>query len=205
MRQVIAVVVLVIALVVSAAGPAEAQQGSHGPESTEDQSHGTGLTGWKWINFLLLVGIAGYFLAKPAARFFAGRTHDIRRGIREAQTLREEAEARVAEVERRLAGVAQDIEQLREKARTEAAAEVVRLRQIGGRDIARIQAQAEEEIRQAGKAAENRLRRDASALALRLAEEKLRSQMSPASQEALISRFADDLGNSVGTPAEPSH
>ncbi|MBK9170432.1 MAG: ATP synthase F0 subunit B [Bryobacterales bacterium] len=204
MRILVSTVVLAIALAVSAAGPAEAQQGSHSSESGEAQSHGTDLTGWKWINFFLLVGIAGYFLAKPAGRFFAGRTHDIRKGIREAQALREEAEARVADVERRLANLDQDIQHLRDRARDEAAAEAERLRNVTSRDIARIQAQAEEEIRQAAKSAESRLRRDATALALQLAEQKLRSQVDASGQDALVRRFVDGLGTSLEPQSESS-
>ena len=148
---------------------------------------------WAWANFFILAGALGYLVAKKGGPWFVSRSQAIRKGIAEAEEIRTDAEARAAEVDRRLAGLHTEIEALRDHARGEQAAEAERLRQQNAADLARIQAHAEREIEAAGKTARMELKRYAAQLAVDLAEQKIRRQMTPTLQSALVENFVHDL------------
>ena len=148
---------------------------------------------WAWANFALLAGGLGYLIKKYGGPWFASQSQAIRRGIAEAEEIRTEAEARAAEVDRKLAGLQTEIESLKADAHREQAAEAERLRQQTAADMVRIQEHAASEIEAAGKAARLQLKRYAAQLAIDLAEQKIRSQITPEVQTALVDGFAHDL------------
>src|ERR1022692_2498032 len=67
----------------------------------------------KWANFLVLAGLLGYFIGKNAGPFFAARSAGIRKDMDESLRQREQAEAKAADVDRRLADLGEDIAALR--------------------------------------------------------------------------------------------
>ena len=184
-------------------------KGAHGGGAVHEGTHkeraghhGPDLTPWKIANFaLLLVGL-GYLVRKKGGPFFAGRTREIREGIEEAARMKAEAEARAAEIDRRLAALGDEIEELRRMAHQEMAAEQERLRAETGQQIAKIQAQAEQEIASAGKAARQQLKEHAAELALKLAEQRIRTRMTAETQDRLLGAFTEGLARQ--TPRQPS-
>lgn len=172
-----------------------AQHSSGEEQATGHQGSGghSNLDVWKWANFLILAGAAGWFLVKKGGPFFQTRGEQIRKEIAEAGRLRAEAEARFAEVERRLARLDADIEALRESARRDAAAEGERIRAATGAHLAKIQAQAEQEIAAAGKSARLELKRYSAQLSIGLARRKIAERMSAENQEALVKSFMHGL------------
>jgi F-type H+-transporting ATPase subunit b len=148
---------------------------------------------WAWANFALLAGGLGYLIKKYGEPWFASQSQAIRRGIAEAEEIRAEAEAHAAEVDRKLAGLQSEIESLKADAHREQAAEAERLSQQTAADMARIQEHAASEIEAAGKAARLQLKRYAAQLAVDLAERKIRGEMTPEVQTALVASFARDL------------
>ena len=161
-------------------------------EGKEGEGEG-GLTLWKWANFAVLAGAAVYFIAKNAGPFFDARSRQIRRDMAESEQIRQEAEARAAEVDRRLANLEAEIAALRSESQKEAEAESRRLEQATASEIAKIQAHAEQEIAAAGKAARTELKRYSAGLALQVAEEKIRARLTPETQDALVRTFAQQL------------
>lgn len=155
---------------------------------------------WAWINFALLAAGLGYLAAKKGGPYFTSRAQSIRRGIAEAQEIRANAEARAAEVDRKLASLEVEIESLRANARREQAAEAERIRQQTEAELARIQEHAAGEIDSAGKAARLELKRYAARLAVDLAEEKIRRQMTPQVQASLVENFGRDLERGPAGP-----
>jgi F-type H+-transporting ATPase subunit b len=172
--------------------PAAHETGGHEGGAHQGGGH-EGLEGWKWANFLLLAGGLGYLIAKNAGPFFAGRSQQIRKDMVEAQDARRDAEARAADVDRRLAALESDIAGLREECQREAEAETERLSRHTAAEIAKIQAHAEQEIASAGKAARTDLKRYSAELAVSLAEQRLRARMTPETQQALVRGFVRDL------------
>jgi F-type H+-transporting ATPase subunit b len=147
----------------------------------------------KWANFLLLAGLLGYFIGKNAGPFFAARSAGIRQDMDESLRQREQAEAKAADVDRRLADLGEDIAALRGHSEAEGKAETERMAQHTADEIAKIQAHAEREIASAGKAARMALKRYSAELAMGLAEQKVRARMTPDTEDALVQGFVRDL------------
>ncbi len=147
----------------------------------------------KFFNFLVLFGLLGYLLRKPAAEYFTARTQAIRQGMAEARRAREEAEKRLAEIEQRLTRLAEEIEALRAEAGREAAAQRENLLAAAGVEAQKILAAAEAEIGTLARAARLDLKAFTAQLAVELAEERIRSQMNPEVQGRLLSAYVEDL------------
>jgi F-type H+-transporting ATPase subunit b len=152
-----------------------------------------GLEGWKWANFVILAVGLGYLIKKNGGPFFAARSQQIRQDMVESQEARRQAEARAAEVDRRLAALDTEIAALRAEAQGEIQVEAERLSRHTAAEIAKIRANAEQEIAFAGKAARTDLKRYSAELAIGLAEERLRARMNPETQQALVRGFVRDL------------
>lgn len=84
---------------------------------------------WKWINFSFLAAAIVYVIARHAPPFFRQRTIDIQKAIVDAKRIRQEADARAAEVDRKLANIAADIEAMKDRSRREMDAEFSRLKE----------------------------------------------------------------------------
>ena len=163
-------------------------------ESQGVTEHGS-LVLWGWINFILLVGGLGYILKKNAGPYFAQRSQQIRKGIVDADRARAEADAKVAEVDRRLANLAAEIESLRREAHEQGRAEAHRIRLEAAAEMAKIQTRTVEEIAAVGKAARLDLRRYSAGLALGLAETKIAARLSPQVQDGLVNSFVAHLAH----------
>jgi F-type H+-transporting ATPase subunit b len=161
-------------------------------DSPIEADHGK-LETWKWANFLVLAAGLGYLIGKNAGPFFAARSQQIRKDMLESQEARRQAEARAAEVDRRLATLETEIAALRAESQKEGEAETERLSRQTAAEMAKIQAHAEQEIVSAGKAARMELKRYSSQLAVELAEQRIRARMNPETQEALVRGFVRDL------------
>jgi F-type H+-transporting ATPase subunit b len=147
----------------------------------------------KWANFLILAGLLGYLIGKNAGPFFAGRSASIRKDMDDSLRQRQEAEAKAADVDRRLANLEQDIAALRSQSEAEAQNETERMAQGTEAEIAKIQVRAEQEIASAGKAARMALKRYSAELAMGLAEQKVRARMTPDTEDALVQGFVRNL------------
>ncbi|HUP03246.1 MAG TPA: ATP synthase F0 subunit B [Bryobacteraceae bacterium] len=178
-------ILLLAALALAPAFCNEPAKSSGGEES--------GLKTWEWVNFLILAGGLGYVAGKQGGPFLAARSRKIAQDLAEAASLREQAEARAAEVEKRMAGIESRIGELRAEARQEAQAEAERVARESAAEAVKIQAQAEQDIEAAVKAARADLKRHAAELAVDLAEGLIRARMTPESQDALVQDFVRNL------------
>jgi F-type H+-transporting ATPase subunit b len=185
----------VLALICVAGAAAMAPQEPAGEKSGEKPSEGEhgGMEGWKWANFAVLAGALGYLVAKNAGPFFAARSRQIRKDMIEAEEARKQAEARAADVDRRLAGLEGEVAALRAESQRETHLESDRLSQYAVAEIAKIQAHAQQDIVSAEKAARLEVKRHAAKLAVALAEQKIRGRMSGATQDILVQNFVSRL------------
>lgn len=173
---------------------AQAEHEASGHESAEGEHHDNS-TLWKIANFAILAAAIGYGVAKAAPAFFRGRTREIQSGIAEATKLRQDAEARAADMERRMRNLNTEIEEMRNTSRRELEAEDRRIAGETEQLIARVRANAEQEIASATKQARKELRAYSAELALELARQKIRSRMTPELADNLIDTFTRDLGD----------
>jgi F-type H+-transporting ATPase subunit b len=161
--------------------------------AAEKEGAGSSLILWKWANFLVLAGGLGYLAAKTLPPVFASRSQAILQDMTESEKLRKDADARAADVERRLAGLEAEIAALRTNSQTESKAETERLAAHTANEIAKIQAQSEREVASFAKAARTDLKRYAAGLAIELAEQKIRVRMTPTTQDGLVRSFVREL------------
>jgi F-type H+-transporting ATPase subunit b len=179
-------------LSISFASQASAQEtireANQAAENGEDK-----LSVWKWANFAILAIAIGYFAGKALPAFFADRTTEIQKGISEAAALKADAEKRVAEMERRMAALGTEIEQIRTDSRMAMATEAERLRYEAETHMNRIQSQADQEVEAHTKRASLELKAHTAQLALQLAEQKIRAAMNGDMQGAMIDRFVQQL------------
>lgn len=164
-----------------------AEEGGHG--------EGGGLLEYalKVVNLLVVVGALTYLLRKPMKDFFAARRAAIRAAIQEAQQARQQSHERLADIERRLAGLAQEIEAMRKEAAENAAAEKQRIQESAQREAERLLETARAETASAGRAARMELRAYAARLAVTLAEQRIRQQLSPETHAALFRASVEEF------------
>jgi F-type H+-transporting ATPase subunit b len=156
---------------------------------------------WGWLNFALLAAGLGYVIKKNAGPYFAQRSLEIRKGMADAEAARAASEAKVAEVDRRLANLQTEIEALRRGAQLEAQAEAERVRREAVAEMAKIQSHLTEEIASAAKSATLDLRRYSAELALGLAEKKIAARLAPEIQNRLVGRFVDGMAHTAASEA----
>jgi len=138
------------------------------------------------INFLILAGVLFYFLRKPLSSFLKERSELLRKAIDDAAKARADAAEKLAAIESRGAKLADEIAAMNARMDVEAAAEAKRLQEAVAVEISRIRAQSEFTGEQEVKKAREELRREASLLTARAAEELVRKTLSPEDQERLV-------------------
>jgi F0F1-type ATP synthase membrane subunit b/b' len=143
------------------------------PIFAQDKEGGS-LQIWKWANFVVLAGGLGYLIGKNGGPFFAARSVKIRQDMIDAGDVRQDAA-------------------LRADSGKEEEAETGRFGRHTAAEIAKTQAQAEQEIAAAGKAARLELKRYCADLAVGLAEQKIRARMTPETEDELVRGFIRDL------------
>ncbi len=161
----------------------------------ENQSPENSAVGWvfRWLNFLVVFGGIAYLLARFSPPYFRGRANAIVTAINDATRAREEAEQQRREAEAKLAGLDQEIAEMRAAARRDAAAEAERIRALAREETEKIERAAQAEIAAAERAARLELKALAARLAVERAEALLRVEITPRTQSALFRGFLDSL------------
>ena len=152
----------------------------------------------KWVNFSILAAGLGYVAVKSIGPAFKAKRQAIADGMEEGQRRAEEAAARAAEIEKKMAGLQEDVEALRVEAKASMQAEADRLGAETAERIAKISRAADQEIASAAKTARQELKKTAAELALQLAQQKVAACMDESTQTALVRRFAQGLGSRRG-------
>ena len=148
----------------------------------------------KLFNLLLFVGLMVYFLRRPIIGAFRGRQEGIRSELMHAEDERAAAEARLQEVETRLARLDTEVEAIRAHAQKEAGEERVRVERATEVEIKKIREQARREIESATKAARAELRTFTAEQSVKLAEEMIRRDIRPEDDAHLAREYVEELG-----------
>jgi F-type H+-transporting ATPase subunit b len=188
---------ILLAILIAAAGGVNAQERAgkeSGEARQEKEAAEPDLSGWKLANFAILAGVLGYFIAKKSGPFFAARGAGIRKELDQAEQTLAEAKTRYAEMEQRLRNLGTAVDELKAEARKESEAERSRILEETGRELGKIRAQAEQEIASAAKTARQDLRAYSAELAVRLAGEKIRRDLTPQADDEFIRSMVSDLG-----------
>jgi F-type H+-transporting ATPase subunit b len=156
-----------------------------------------GLELWKFVNLIIFIACALYLhrrFGRPIREALRSRSEGIRRDLLRAREERDQALAKLAEVEARFAGLDSEVAAIKERARAEASEEKERIRLSTEREVAKIREQAKREIESAGKAARQELRRFAAQESVRLAEQILAKEIGPEDDARLTALGIEELG-----------
>jgi len=148
----------------------------------------------KFANLVLVVAVLVGVARKPLRNFFASRSQAIRDQLEEAQRARQEAEARLAEIDLRMSSLDDELREIGAAAQREAQEEHGRLVAAAERDAERIVERARREIDGMTRAAQIELKAHVAELSVRLAREKIRDEVTDDDRNRLFARFVARVG-----------
>jgi F-type H+-transporting ATPase subunit b len=147
------------------------------------------------IGFFIFVGILLYYgVPKLIASRLDDRAVKIRKDLDDARAIREEAQALLAQYERKQKEVRALAEEIVEAARVESAKAAEAGKEDIRRSVERRLKTATDQIAAAEAAAVREIRDKAASVAVAAAAEVIRSRMSEADAEALVSRAIGEAG-----------
>ncbi len=149
---------------------------------------------YRVLNFSLVVAILVYFLRKPLKNALGGRTEEIAKALAESKKVKEEAEAKFAEYDRKLAQATDEIAEISAAIRREGELEKQKI-------IASAKEMAVKIELDAGKAADLEvakarieLQREAVELAVGIAEDMLKKNFTKDDDARLIDEYMQKVG-----------
>ena len=145
------------------------------------------------LNFLALVALLYAFLWDPIARVLDDRAKAIREDIETARGERDEAESLKSEAESRLADIRRDAHRMVEEGRAEGEEEKGRIVEEGREEAKRLAERTERAMRAEGEGARKRLVSEIAGLSAELAAKMLGREVTPADHERLTSEFVRSL------------
>lgn len=176
---------------------AASEPGHAAPEAahTEGEHHGETIWGpiSRAFNFAVLIGVLYYFLKAPIATYLVDRKTQIRTDLITATETKAAAEAQLAELERKMASLPGEIDLLRTRGQQEIAAEELRIEQAAAAERERLLEQTRREIDLQLRIAQRELVEHASNLAVGLATERIKKDITPADQGRLVERYLQQV------------
>ena len=151
---------------------------------------------FKWINFGIVAIALIWVFMKVLPSQFRANAENIGSAITESSAAKAEADRQLKEAEQRLARLEEEVRALRVEAQKEGVAEAERIRAMAKSDVEKIGVAAKGEIEAAERAARIELKALAAKLAVDGAESLVSKQLTPQTQDALISGFVKSLEGS---------
>ena len=149
---------------------------------------------YRCFNFAITFGLLAYFLTKPLRKSFAGRREGIEKALRDAETAKAEAEAKFAEYDTKLSKAEAEIENIYAAIKREGELERERI-------LTNAREMAEKITQEAQNAASNEvakarieLRREATRIAIEIAEELLTKNITGDDQKRLVNEYMQKVG-----------
>jgi F-type H+-transporting ATPase subunit b len=185
----IARIAAALALVALAAGVACAAGDGHADSGVVAKDFA-----WRILDFGLMIGILIYFLTKPIRNGLAGRREGIEKALSDAVAAREAAEAKFADYDSKLSKASAEIEEMSAAIRREGELERDRILANAKEMAQKITAEAEKTAESEILRARTELRQEASRLAITLAEDLLKKQMTAGDQARLVDEYVSKVG-----------
>lgn len=147
----------------------------------------------KLLNFALLVGALVYFLKSPIAAHMASRIAQIRQDLVAAADLKKTASAQLAEIQQKVAALPAELEALRRQGAEDVKAERARISAAAEGERVRLLEQTRREIDMRLRVAKRELTEHAAQLAVQVAEQRIKRDITPDDQMRLVDRYASQL------------
>lgn len=154
----------------------------------EHASSGIGSLGWPFANFVLYIVIMYKLLAKPLKDALIKRRENIVSYVDQAAAKEREAHNEFTQVSQLLAGVNEEIAELKRRIAEEAEHESQSILEAAGQRAERIEVHGRESSIAEQKATETMLRKELAELVVKLAEEKVRSALTVEGDRELRAR-----------------
>ena len=149
---------------------------------------------YRVLNFVIMVGILWYFLAKPLKNGLSGRTKDIEKNLAAAEQAKKEAEAKFAEYDRKLTQATEEIAEIGDAIRREGELEKQKIIQNAKAAAEKIEKDAEAAVNLEIAKAKEQLQREAVQLAVALAEDLLKKNFNNDDDARLIDEYVKKVG-----------
>ncbi len=149
---------------------------------------------YRLFNFAIVVAILVYFLAKPIKRALAGRREEIEKTLAEAKRIKEEAEAKFAEYDLKLARATEEIAEISDSIRREGEREKINIIESAKQMAIKIEQDAENAAELEVAKARTELQREAVQLAVGIAEELLKKNFTKDDDARLIDEYMQKVG-----------
>ncbi len=156
-----------------------------------------GLEVWKFVNLALFIIGAIYLhrrFGRPVSEALRARGEGIKRELQRAREEKEQALARLAEVEAKIQRMDSEVSSIREQAKLEAEAERERIKVATEAEMTKLKQQAQREIESTAKAAVQDLREFAAQQSVALAEESIRRDLRTEDDKRIIGLNVEQLG-----------
>src|SRR5918993_3364076 len=149
--------------------------------------------GAKLLNFGILIGVLVYLLRAPIAAHLASRSSQIRQDLVTAAEMRAAATAQLAEIDKRMQALPAELEALKRQGAEDVKAEQLRIAETAAAERTRLLEQTRREIDTRLRIAKRELTEQAAALAVGVAETRIRRTITPDDQMRLVDRYASQL------------
>lgn len=147
----------------------------------------------KLANFAILAGVLVYFLRTPASAYLASRATTIRSDLVAASEMRATATAQLADIERKLQTLPEELEALKRQGAEDVVAEQARIAQAAAVERERLIQQTRREIDTRLRVARRELTEHAAQLAVQVAEARIKRTITPEDQLRLVERYTTQL------------
>jgi F-type H+-transporting ATPase subunit b len=145
------------------------------------------------VNFAILAGTLVYLFRSPLATYLVDRSAGIRGDLVNAAEMKQAAATQIEEIDRRMKALPGELEALRAQGAQQMAAEEERIRVAAAAERDRLLEQARREIDLQVKVAERELVTHAADLAVGVASERIRQQITDDDQVRLVDRYVQQL------------
>ncbi len=149
---------------------------------------------WRFFNLAVFVAVMIYLLRKPLSGAFKTKREAIRAELIKAEQEKQAALARLTATEAKFAQRDTETETIRQRALQEANAEKTRVNQQTDFEINKLREQANSEIERTGKQLKTELRRFSAEESIRLAEEKIRREITAEKDARIVKANIQSIG-----------
>jgi F-type H+-transporting ATPase subunit b len=149
---------------------------------------------YRCLSFVLMVGLLAYFVTKPIRKGLKDRTAEIEKTLADAQAAKEAAEAKHQEYSEKLAKATEEIAVIADSIRREGELEREKII-AAAKDLAvKIEEEADNKASSVVAKARIELRAEAANLAVELAEDMLKKQVTADDQKRLVDEYMQKVG-----------
>ena len=153
-----------------------------------------GFEAWRFFNLAVFLGILIYLLKKPLTAAFKAKRETIRAELIRAEAEKQAALERLTVIEAKLVGLEAEAQAIRQRAEQEAAAEKSRITEQTEFEINKLREQAIGEIERKNQLARLELRRFSAEESIRLAEEKIKAEITDEKDARLVKANIQSIG-----------